>query len=259
MHFQVVFTGALRDGFSRRQGIETLAKQFSLDFQQIKHLLSGVRPVVKRTRDRQQAERFVEALWNGGWHSELHQGEKVLMCTNQSLGHEEPVVAAGMVRRVSADSSISLQLPESWQICTELNPHALFQAGDRDSHKYVVVLRQSSQGLPENLELADYCAAQLKQCVAKVVAGEVLSESARLNDSELPAYVAKMAADLNGVAINYIIGCLQWRQWFYTIFLWCEERDFEQEEELFLNLVRGFRIESEQAVASEDICEAELI
>lgn len=259
MDFEVVFTGALRDGFNRRRGIEMLASQFSLDFKQIKHLLSGARPVVKRVRERHQAERVVKALWNGGWHSQLHQGEQLLLCTSQTHGPGEPNAATGMIKQISADSSISLQMPETWQICDGLNPHALLQVGDRDAHHYAVVLKQARGELPERLDLAQYSAAQLNQCVAKVTAGDVSSERVPIEGATYPTLVSQMSAELNGVTIGYTIACLQWEQWFYTIFLWCENRDFTASEAVFLQVVQGFRVESSQVATGGRRLETELV
>lgn len=256
MYFEIVFTGELRPGFVRRQGIDALARVFSLDFRQIKHLLSGARPVVKRVRERHQAERIVNALWNGGWHSELQQGECTLLRTNQLHGQEVPNAAAGKITKISADSSISLQLPASWKMCEDLNPHALLQAGDHDAQQYVVVLRQERLGLPEDLRLADYCAAQLHQCRTKVSGGEILRDPVPLEGAAYPTCVAQLLAEQDGVAIRYFIGCLQWQQWYYTTYLWCESRSFRDSADMFELIVRGMRIESTQ-LEQNGVCEPE--
>lgn len=244
MYFEVVFTGVLRDGFSRRQGIETLVNQFSLDFHQIKHLLSGARCVVKRAQNRHQAERIVNTLWDGGWHSELQQGDRILWCTSQSQGQEAPRARAGMIRSFSADSSISLPLPASWQICDDLNSLALLQAGDRLCHQYAVVLRQAKADLPKALTLADYSVAQLYQCHAKVSAGKINGEPAPLGNAIYATYVAQLAAELGDVPVRYLFACVDAESWYYTIFLWCEDRNFDENLGLFEDLIRGFRIES---------------
>ncbi|SEA23433.1 hypothetical protein [Microbulbifer marinus] len=238
MYFDVVFTGELRTGVARRRGIEALARLFSLDFRQIKYLLSGACPVVKRVRERHQADRIVKALWGGGWHSELRQGDSILLRTNQLHGQGEPNAAAGMITAISADSSISLQLPASWQVCGGLNPHAILQAGDHGSRQYVVVLRQDRQELPEGLSLADYSAAQLHQCCTRVRGGDILSDPVPLEGAAYPTLVAQLHAELGGVSIRYFIGCLQWQQWYYTTYLWCESQDFRNSADLFEQVVR---------------------
>ncbi|SHF77937.1 hypothetical protein SAMN04487965_2681 [Microbulbifer donghaiensis] len=243
MYFEVVFTGVLRDGFTRRRGIEALANQFSLDFHQIKRLLSGARCIVKRTQDRHRAERIVNTLWDGGWHSELYQGDRILWCSSQSQGEGAPLVRAGMIRSFSADSSISLSLPASWQTCDDLNPHALFQRGDRLSHQYVVVLRQDKAELPKTLTLTDYSAAQLQQCYAKVSAGQIHGEPVPLGNSTYATYTVQLSAELGNVPIRYLLGCVGDKSWYYTIFLWCEARVFAGKLRLFEQLIRDFRIE----------------
>lgn len=246
MYFEVIFTGELRAGFVRRRGIEVLAEHFSLDFRQIKHLLAGACPVVKRSLERDQAERIVKALWSGGWHSELRQGGSVLLRTNQLHGQEAPNAAAGMITKISADSSISLRLPASWQLCDGLNPRAVFQAGDHRSKQYVVVLRQQRQELPEDVSLAEYSSAQLHQSCVKVNRGDILSDPEPLDGTVYPAYVAQLHAELDRVAIRYFIVFLQWQKWYYTVFLWCESKDFWSSVDLFEQVGRTIHMQSTQ-------------
>lgn len=242
MSFEVVFTGALRDGFSRRQGIDTLCHKFGLDFGQVKSLLCGSRRVVKRAGERRQAEKIVRALWDGGWHSELLLDNRVVFRTGEARHRGRAAAGPDMVRHYSADSTMSLYVPRSWQPCTDLNPCALLQAGDRERHHYVVILKQARRELPPALTLSAYAAGQLQQCVSRVSAGQLLSGPATGRHEQLPLCTAEMSAQLDGTAIRYRIAHFQCEQNFYTIFLWCDGRDFAQQRSIFSRIISSFSV-----------------
>lgn len=247
MSFRVVFTGSLREGFTRRRGIEALHKQFSLGFDQVKYLLSGSNRVVKSVRDRNQAERIVRALWNGGWHSELHQEGRVIF--RSTAGDSATASADGdasqaeMPRHYSVDSSVSVCLPTSWQALSDLNSNAVLQAGDREKHQYIVVLKQSREGLPPALTLLDYSAAQLEQCITRVNGGELLSSPAPVVHGELSACAAEMSAQLNGVLIHYLVVIFLSQRDFYSVFIWCDQKTFDQQRSLFNRVLVSFRVD----------------
>lgn len=253
MSFQVIFTGSLRDGFNRRRGIESLHKQFSLGFDQIKRLLAGAHQVVKCVDDRRQAERVVRALWSGGWHSELHLDDRVVFRTSEPRRRENEDTVAGMFRQWSDDSAVSICVPESWQQCTDLNPHAMLQAGNRNDHHYMVVLKQAREGLPPALTLQDYSAAQLQQCVDKVVFGRVTSGPSVIGHSGLPACTAEMCAQMNGVSVHYLVASFQCEQCFYTVFLWCDQREFQVQKPVFMQMVASFRTGAASAMAGDEV------
>ncbi|MFC6634132.1 hypothetical protein [Microbulbifer taiwanensis] len=248
MSYEVVFTGALRDGFSRRQGIEFLGRQFALGFAQIKHLLSGARRVVKRVPEREKAERVIRELWRGGWHAELQLGDRVLYRTDQS---QDLNIEEAETNRHS-NSRVSICLPPSWKPCSDLNPNAVFQAGERDRHHYIVILQQPRRDLPTSLSLANYGAAQLQQCLARVSAGQVVSGPEATEHVQGPACISEMSAQLNGPSIQYLVAHFQCPEYFYTIFLWCEQREFGEKKQEFLRIVESFREGGAEEVAEEN-------
>ncbi|WP_250460133.1 hypothetical protein [Microbulbifer litoralis] len=241
MSFRVVFTGELREGFSRRRGIESLAQRFNLGFEEIKRLLTGNRQTVKSADSRQQAERIVRALWGGGWHSELVRNGRVLFRTNRPERADAPTGEVDSRQTLTAvDGSFSVSVPAGWQYCEDLNPQALLQVGDARNHHYLMALAQSVAELPETLALADYCDAQLQQCVDKVADGRLCAPAAPLLECRLPAYAGEIAALLGEVEIRYLIACLQSADRFYTLFLWCEREAFERQRVCFSEIVAAF-------------------
>lgn len=241
MSFLVVFTGELREGFSRRRGIEALAQRFNLGFEEIKRLLAGNRQTVKRVSSREQAEKVVHSLWSGGWHSELLEDGRVVFRTDRP--EQEPLQTAAEDDSLPAsDDSFSVRLPDDWQQCEGLNPQALLQAGDLQRHRYLVVLKQPAGELPRALALSDYCAAQLQQCIEKVREGRLCSEPQPLLEARLPAYAGEMIALVGEVEIQYLVASLQSDDCFYTLFLWCERGEFEGQRESFSEIVAGFRL-----------------
>lgn len=253
MSFRVVFTGELREGFSRRRGIETLAQRFNLGFEEIRRLLAGNRATVKASDSRQQAEKIVRALWSGGWHSELLRGDRTVFRTNRTRPDRDGTKPAEPEVLWAADGSFSVPLPGGWQHCEGLNPEALLQAGDSQNHRYLVALGQPVAELSEILTLADYCDAQLQQCIDKVAGGRLCAAPAPLLECELPAYAGEMVALVGGVEVQYLIACLQSEARFYTLFLWCEREDFDTQRLQFSEMAAGFRLSGQRdgAVESE--------
>lgn len=256
MSFRVIFTGSLRDGFNRRRGIESLGKQFALGFDQIKYLLSGAHRVVKCVEDRRQAERIVKALWDGGWHTELHLDNRVVFRTNQvqKPSFQDPglgLVGPSLVRVRGRDSPVSAVIPESWQPCTDLNPNAVLQVGDRNAHHYMIVLMQAREELPAGLALPDYSVAQLQQCLARLASGRLLSGPEMVEHGDSPACTSEISARLDTTAIQYLVAHFQCERYFHTLFLWCSQREFPQQKPLFQRMVAGFRTEPVVQAARE--------
>ncbi|WP_346838547.1 hypothetical protein [Microbulbifer sp. SAOS-129_SWC] len=247
MNFLVVFTGELRDGFDRRQSIALLAQQFSLDFEQVKRLLSGRRPVVKSAPKRNQAERVIRALWRSGWHAEVRHGERTIYRTTEKAPITEAVTArADTGTRRLADGGVAVEAPKSWQLCEGLNVHAVLQAGCPQKDHYLVVLRQSRQELPQTLSLQDYCRAQLQQCVDTVAVGELLRQPVEIAHTLERAFCGEMTAQLDGVDVRYLIAGIECDNWFYSLFLWCGAQEFAHLRPQMMQLIASFRAENAQ-------------
>lgn len=247
MTFQVVFTGMPRDGFSRRQAIASLAKRFGLDFEQLKRLLAGNPKVVKCVGDRGRAETLIRTLWQLGWHAELRVDGRVISRTGGGPAQRSVAEVAGTMRVVAENGDITVEIPRSWQICEGLNVQAVLQAGNVEADHYLIVLRQARRDLPVALDLVDYFAAQLQQCVAKVVDGTVLQAPVPMDHKRGPAYIAEMSAQLDGVSVRYLVAGLQCKSGFYTLFLWCNESEFSRERARFLHTVGSFRVAAAEA------------
>lgn len=262
MSYEVVFTGELREGFSRRQGIDTLCHQFSLNFEQVKSLLSGGRRVIKKADELSRAERIIKLLWEGGWQAELYRGADLVLRMGEMQGQLEGGAEEGgtrssatevdagteegggpdMVNHSSADSAVSIAAPASWQLCSDLNPNALLQLGCRESHHYMVVLRQARAELPGGLSLEQYAAAQLQECAARVSAGALLSGPEEIDHPLQRARASEMAAQLGEVSIQYLIAHFQGVDNFYTLFLWCDQREFEMQKPVFNRVVSSLSV-----------------
>ncbi|MCX2780336.1 hypothetical protein [Microbulbifer thermotolerans] len=247
MSFEIVFTGVLREGFSRRQGIDTLCHRFGLNFEQVKRLLSGSRQVIKRVEKRQQADEVMYTLWQGGWNTELLLDNCVIF--------RSEVAQTCLKRQYSSDQAVSIGLPDVWQCRDDLNPRAVLQAGDGDRHQYVVILKQARQELPPALTLPSYATAQLQQCLARVEEGQLLSGPSPSESETLPLYVSEMSAKLDGTSIHYIVAHFQSQHNFYAIFLWCEGNTFDEQRKLFSQIVSSFCLEKEMLQVAESTVE----
>ena len=82
--YTVYFTAQLRDGFKRSDAIRMLGETFSLDLERVKQLLSTAPKAVKREVAKPQANKIIQALWQGGWHSELYLNDKKVYSTDES-------------------------------------------------------------------------------------------------------------------------------------------------------------------------------
>ncbi|WP_105102814.1 hypothetical protein [Microbulbifer pacificus] len=251
--YQVIFTGSLRDGFSRREGISQLAKRLSLDFDQIKKLLTYSRPVVKCCKQMIEGERLVQAFWQAGWRSELICDGHLLFDGEQHFpGVGGPAADETEKQRLFCEEArCSIEVPAGWQALTDLNGSAVMQSGNLRENQFLVVLSQNLLDLPAASTIGAYCGAQLKQCAAKLQDSEILIPATPLEEGDFPACFGEISAYIDGLPVQYLVVCIECDERIYTLFLWCEARDFGRCRKDFDRIVLSFRSEFLAAPANE--------
>ncbi|QIL90438.1 hypothetical protein GNX18_12245 [Microbulbifer sp. SH-1] len=244
--YQVIFTGVLRRGVSRREGISQLAQRLGLDFDQIKRLLAAARPVVKRCSEQSEGERLVHAFWQAGWQTEL-------MCNGQLLfdgdSRYSPSAEAGVAEvktkaLFSEDRGCSVQVPESWQSFKDLNRSAVIQSGSLEENQFLVVLSQQREDLPAASTIGAYCGAQLKQCADRLSDSSILIPATPLEEGIFCGYFGEITAKIDAVPVQYLVVCFECGTQIYTLFLWCEEQDYRCRKQNFERIAFSFRAEA---------------
>ncbi|MFV8783884.1 hypothetical protein ACNKU7_15810 [Microbulbifer sp. SA54] len=254
MPFQVVFTGCARDDFDRREGIKHLSEKFKLSFQQINKLLASGKSVIKKVDDRHMADKLVTKLWNAGWHSEIRNDQEVILTTaswpedaaltvHAGQGAETSVEAEQPRNTTLAGEDCSVVVPQSWSVLQDLNRSAVLQAGDLALNQYLVVLKQNASDIAVANGVEDYCAAQIAQCANRVSAAEILVRATPLDREDCMGAFGEVSAEVAGIAVQYLIACVKFGDTIYTMFLWCERKDFEAVRTDFWNIAHGFTVE----------------
>lgn len=240
--YQVVFTGALRNGVGRRQGIRLLAQLFNLDFEQIKRLLGSSRPVVKRCLSEREGVGLVRAFWQAGWRTELILDGNLVFdgsghhATSSEIGGD---VSKGRVL-VAPDKSCSIEVPGSWDTFVDLNRGALIQSGNLKENQFLVVLSQKLADLSLVPSIGAYCSAQLKQCADKLYSGVILTPATPLEEGGYTGYFGEITAEVDTVPVTYLVACLQSGECVYTVFLWCETQQYRRRKQDFDRIVLSF-------------------
>ena len=262
MTYQVVFTGELRSGHDRRQGIQYLSQKFNLSFDRIKTLLSGTGTVVKELETRVQAEALVEVFWQGGWVTELlGEGgdDGVGECGSPEIeapeSFSEPVEKTERLYSSNFDgaSNCSLELPGGWQVCAGLNAGALIQAGNTDRNQFLVVLRQAKRELTQSIGLPGYCSAQLQQCMGKVMEGREVRPAEACPDTDFSLYSGDFSAVVSGTRIHYLVAVSENKANFFTHIFWCEQSGFEQAKSVFWQILRSFVVDSSCEAGTSEV------
>lgn len=263
MPFQVVFTGCARDGFDRRDGIKQLSERFKLNFTQINRLLISGRSVIKKVDDLASGKRLVQKLWGAGWHAELVSGREVLVNT-VDWAVESRIPAANLAGRkrieenekpsesVLAGVGCSVVVPAGWSVLKDLNRSAVLQAGNLHSNQFLVVLKQNLIDLSRDTSVTEYCAAQLAQCADSVAGGEIYELTKPLGQEYPSAAYGEVTAEVGGVPVQYLIACRNFSSCVYTLFLWCERKDFHSLREVFLGIVSEFSVRKSKAAQGQE-------
>lgn len=236
--FQVLFTGDLCKGKSRRESISLLGERFGLDFKQIKRLLSGERTIVKRCSSQKDAERLVRAFALAGWVATVQEAAGG---PGKQKPVESPAVHSFSLRKLVAEGgSCTLSVPTHWQAIKGLNRSAILQAGSLSENEFCVVLCQQV-GLPgTDSAIEDYCSAQLQQCVEQVEAGVLVRPATKLAGQQSSGYFGEITAEIDTIPVGYLVACVRQKDRMYTQFLWCERREYARKKPLLMKMVESF-------------------
>ncbi|WP_428819853.1 hypothetical protein [Microbulbifer sp. MCCC 1A16149] len=231
---QVVFTGVLREGFDRRQGIRLLAEKFGLDFARIKKLLGRHSPVVKNCDQIAEGEKLVQAFWGAGWHAEVR-------CSDNAAENSSIVrPASATVRLTADDGSCSVSVPGCWQVFDDLNQRAVLQAGSLENNEFLVVLPQRVEDFPSAPTVEEYCHAQLSQCAAQLYQAAVSRLPEKLQIEGGTGFFGELLAEVDTVPVQYLVACIGCDDRIYTLFLWCEQSVFSERKREFDHLITSF-------------------
>lgn len=231
---QVVFTGVLREGFDRRQGIRLLSEKFGLDFAQIKKLLSSDFPVVKTCDQIAEGEKLVQAFWVTGWHAEVR-------CSDNAAENSSIVrPASATVRLTADDGSCSVSVPGCWRVFDDLNQRAVLQAGSLENNEFMVVLPQRVEDFPSAPTVEEYCHAQLSQCAAQLYQAAVSRPPEKLQIDTGTGFFGELLAEVDTVPVQYLVACIGCDDRIYTLFLWCEQSVFSGRRREFDQLIASF-------------------
>lgn len=253
-YYQVIFTGVLRRGISRRQGISQLAQRLGLDFDQIKRLLAAARPVVKRCTRQSEGERLVRAIWQAGWQSELMCNGNLLFDGENRFSPADEVEVEEVKTQIlfAEDRGCSVRVPASWLPFTDLNRSAVIQSGSLKDNQFLVVLSQQRVDLPAASTIGAYCGAQLKQCADRLGGSAVLTPATPLEEGIFPGYFGEITAEIDTVPVQYLVACLECGAQIYTLFLWCEKQEYQRRKRNFDRIVLSFHAEAAPVPAGFD-------
>ncbi|WP_406828464.1 hypothetical protein [Microbulbifer sp. ARAS458-1] len=255
--FQVVFTGRLLDGYSRREGIAHLASRFGLEFHQIKRLLSAGVSVVKRYEHSVDAERLAKAFAAAGWHAEVRGTEQQDGNTSHAVAGVENSSewAAGVTgeKLAASDGSCSLQLPAHWQALPGLNQSAVIEAGNLENNEFCVVLWQSVQQFDSSAAMKDYCSAQLQQCARQIICGKVIRPAAPFAQGRFEGFVGEISARIDAIPVRYLVACSRCDGRVFTQFFWCEAQKFEEKRSLIVSVLGSFNTVRSSARPAERV------
>jgi len=236
MEFEVVFSGIVRPGVDRRQAIQALAKEFQLDFDKIRKLLSKNNVVIKRFSERRSAENLALELLSAGWCASLvHRGKTVFSPDLYSRS-----AVSSMVKVQSEDGSCCLDIPAQWCRLEGLNHRAVLQVGHSGSNEFLVVLRQKIDDLSAVAGHKEYCSAQLTQCADRLREGIVSLKPAPVTVAGLPASSGEVTAKIGEISVRYLIVCIDTRDSIFTLFFWCEQHNFDAARSLFFRICESF-------------------
>ncbi|QFT53208.1 hypothetical protein [Microbulbifer sp. THAF38] len=252
MSYIVVFTGEIRTHFERRKAIAALGGEFGLSFSQIKALMASSRSQLKKTVDRAEASRFIQKLWNAGWHSRLYLDSELIHCSKTSVENGGSPLPVVMDKLHCGDPQLLLCAPRNWVPCDNLNPNAEIQVGNTDLNRYLIVLAQKRSELPVTLSLTDYADAQMQQCLAKVSDGQLVSGPKVLEREWQTGLLYEMCANVGNDSVQYMVAFFQGKMSFYTLFLWTSLQSFAQAKVEFIQIVATFQAPEEGVTTTEN-------
>ncbi|GAB2511386.1 hypothetical protein [Microbulbifer agarilyticus] len=248
--FRVVFTGILREGENRREAISRLSNNFGLDFHQLRKLLSGGTTVVKSYANDSEARRLVSVFNRIGWEAKIVRSLKQRMpsATVSSVRDKAKKGIENVTRisRLSArDGSCTVQIPTRWRRMTNLNRHAVIQAGDCKANEFCVVLWKKVQNIGSNSLAKNYCGAQLQQCVNRVDDGRIIRCPVAFKHRGFNGFVGEISAKIESVEVNYLIACAVVNERVFTQFIWCEADQYKENRLQFLKMASTIEVQSE--------------
>ena len=246
---QVVFTGVLREGFNRRKGIGLLAKTFGLEFSQIKKLLASHSPVIKRCDHVAEGEKLVQALWHCGWIGEILQREAEEENAGSPVSVQDEGQKSGF-ELTAEDGACSISVPHFWQAFDDLNQRAVLQAGSLEYNEFLVVLPQKVNEFPSQPVVAEYCRAQLSQCAEQLVQAGITAPPKSLEIGGYAGFSGQITAEVDTLPVRYQVVCVGCDDRIYTLFLWCEQRAFEQRKRVFDEVIASFSVKLVESAGS---------
>lgn len=266
--YAVYFTAQLRGGFKRSDAIRSLGDTFALDLERVKDLLSSAPKVVKRGVAKPQAYKVIKALWQGGWHSELHHnGSKIystediqattgaaaesLPLAKPAKAEEEgaarkspstPTRSERLLRLAATDQSCSVCIPDRWQAMGQLNRNACLQAGCNDSDSYLVIIPQLKVAINRQVSQQEYTEAVLESAVGWVEEGGIVAPATL----ESPVELAAVSGEIEGIVgenrVHYLISVYEGQDSFFACYLWSTADLFERQRPLFKALLASIRV-----------------
>lgn len=279
--YTVYFTAQLRSGFKRSSAIRSLGDTFSLDIEQVKRLLQSAPKAVKRDVKKAQANQIIKALWQGGWHSELHRDGNLIYSTqdakpNAAAMEAEAITPSNaqgfndqlqtelaeatptaspiaeeksttirterLLRLAASDQSCSVCIPERWQAMEQLNPNACLQAGCASSDSYLVVIPQVKLEINRQVSLLQYTQAVLESAIGWVDGGGIVQVAKAQKQLAFNAAAGEIAGVVGDHRVHYLITVYEGSDSFYACYLWSSEDNFTQQKPLFQALLASFRV-----------------
>lgn len=279
----VYFTAQLRRGFKRSGAIRSLGDTFTLDMEQVKRLLQSAPKAVKRDVKKAQANQIIKALWQGGWHSELHCDGRLIYSTidekpntmaidaeaitpstaplpstqlqsglaEVASGLSEPVSKTvtvplkteRLLRLAAPDQSCSVCIPERWEAMQQLNPNACLQAGCSQTDSYLVVIPQVKLAMNRPVSQQEYAEAVLESAIGWVEGGAIVAAATPQKQLQFPAVTGEFEGVVGDHRVHYLISVYEGQSSFYACYLWSAADSFEQQRPLLQALLASFRIQ----------------
>lgn len=132
-----------------------------------------------------------------------------------------------------------LTVPGSWNVETDLNDGANFQAGNRLKEQYAIVISESKTDFTGEVTLDDYVDIISKDISTRISDAKI-SDTKTLTINGYPAKQFEVSGSFNNIKANWIYTFVDAPKNFHQVLTWTLASKYEENKPVLLDVVNSF-------------------
>lgn len=138
------------------------------------------------------------------------------------------------------DRRCQLTVPGRWQVETDLNDSANFQAGNRFAEQYAIVISESKKDFTDETTLDDYVELISKD-IPNVINDAEVSETRSLTINGYPAKQFEVGGSVDKIRAKWIYTFVEAPKNYHQILTWTLTSKYEENKPVLLEVVNSFK------------------